>query len=134
MDAASEAAAAREQLAARYGTGPRGGHRLGYVVVAILAALLAAWAVWAAVGEGNQPSGQLRSYDVVSAHRVKVSVDVQRPTGSTLRCTVRALATDHSVVGQIVLVWRRGQPGAANLSGVVRTDREATAAALVGCR
>ncbi len=125
---------AHHRLHQRYGRPSRRGHRTRLTVVVVAAIVLAAWAVWAGWSHSRpQLRGELRAFQVVSAHRIEVHIAVFRPDGSAVACTVEALATDHSSVGEEVWRLPKGNSGTFPLAGTIRTTREATSADVVGC-
>ena len=68
-------------------------------------------------------------YDVVDAHSTTARVDVTiRDAGSHPSCTVQAIASDHSIVGELTF-----RPIAGTNTVTVRTEREATAVDVPGC-
>jgi Domain of unknown function (DUF4307) len=127
---------AEQSLAERYGAISRrrrlrwGGAALVLVVVGSLA-----WLVWAALAQQSPGYGAaLRSYDVVTKHRVRVVLAVHRATGKGLVCTVTALAVDHAVVGEREVGIEAGPEQDLTVPVVVKTDRRATTATVTGCR
>jgi len=120
-------------MADRYGADRPGLRRLGIAIGSVLVAALLGWAVWAALGTGSSSGvdADVTSYDVVSAHEVRVKVAVRSPdTDGT--CLLRATAEDHTVVGELNLT--ADQLRAATGSWIpLRTERRATTAALVRC-
>ena len=115
-------------LDARYGR--TGGRQrwLWLVVVPVVVAFLA-WVVWAAwLHATPEVDSELTRWQVVDDHTVTASVHVRLDEGADARCLVRALAEDHTPVGD--LSWEPTD-GANEVS--IRTEREATAVELVGC-
>ncbi len=122
-------------LASRYGRRAPGGVPTAKILGAVVVAALLAWAVWAAIGQsGNGVGAVVRSYQVKSPHVVSVTVDITRATTDRVRCTVTAIATDHTQVGQRVVTMPAGASGTRSVTVAVRTEREATAADVGGCR
>jgi len=125
---------AGQTLDERYGR--RAGSRtLGMrVAVGAVVAVLLGYLMWTAWFH-SQPtlSGKLRTYDVISPHEVRVTLDVFRPDGVAATCTLRAQASDHSVVGEDEVLVAAGEPGTSSLTTVLRTDREATSISVVDC-
>jgi hypothetical protein len=100
----------------------------------VLVAALRIGAVWAALGTGSSGlDADVTSYDVVSAHEVRVKVAVHsRDPGTDGTCLLRATAEDHTVVGELNLT----ADDLREASGTwipMRTERRATTAALVRC-
>jgi Domain of unknown function (DUF4307) len=117
------------RLAERYGA-PRRGPRLaaGIVVITLVVAFLG-WVAWAAWFHAT-PSVQsdLIGYTVDDAHTVTAVVDVTLASDVTASCVLRAVALDHTTVGELSFV---PEPGRNEIA--LRTDREATAVELAGC-
>ena len=128
-------AGAGSSLDARYGRRPpRRVATLRIVGVVVVLALLG-WAVWAAFGRSADTVGAVvRSYDVRSPHLVSVTVDITRTTPDPVRCTVVAIATDHTRVGEHVVRLPTGNSGTASVTVAVRTERTATSADVDDCR
>jgi hypothetical protein len=119
----------------RYGT-PSRGRRLALTsaVVAVVALFLA-WLGWAAWHHASTSvSGDITSFSVVSSHQIDVTIEVQRPTGDRVVCTVEARASDHGLVAEQDVAIPAGQSGSVQVDTTIRTDREATTAAVTGCR
>lgn len=123
-----------QSLADRYGDAPAG--RSGWVLgVGMLGAAFVAWVVWAALAHSSPGYGAtMHSYDVVSAHEVRVQLDAHRSTDRLLVCTVTAQAKDHSVVGETQVRVPLGPEGDVHVSASVKTDRQATTAVVSACR
>lgn len=102
---------------------------LGLVVVAFLS-----WLVWAALGQASaETEVRVRSYDVVSQHKVRVLLDVHRVKDSAAVCTISAQAADHSVVGEERLPVSAGPEADFTMTVSITTDRKATTAVASGC-
>ena len=72
---------------------------------------------------------QLLGWDPVDAHSTTARVDVTiHDAGSHPTCTVQALASDHSIVGELHF-----RPTSGTNTVTVRTEREATAVDVPGC-
>lgn|GEM_PF-1866476 len=120
--------AADDMLDARYGrTGARRRWPL-LVVVPIVIAFLA-WVAWAAwVHSTPQVDSELTGWQVVDDHAVTATVHVRLDADADARCLVRALAEDHTPVGDLSWVPTDGLNEVS-----IRTERQATAVELVGC-
>jgi Domain of unknown function (DUF4307) len=104
-------------------------------VIAALAAVAIAGFLWLAWQQSAQTvSGQVTRYRVKSVHAIVVTAVIKRPDQAAARCTIRALAEDHSVVGQQTVVVDRGGQESAVITRLVRTSRAADSADLVDCR
>jgi uncharacterized protein DUF4307 len=132
----SETAAEEQPLDQRYGGDRSSTSRIAWrIAVGALAVAFLAWVTWAALGSASPGGGAvLRSYDVVSAHKVRVQLDVPRPAHRPLVCMVTAQADDHSVVGQTQVRVPLGPQGDIVVTTTVKTDREAATAVLSSCR
>lgn len=128
-------AAAAQAMAARYGRPAVPRRRVGIAVIAVGVAALLVWVVWAAIGQSrNNVGGLVESFDVKSPHAMSVTVQITRGSTKAVHCTVVALATDHSEVGQRVVRLPAGPSGTLTVTTLVRTERGATAADIVDCR
>ncbi len=124
-----------QSLAERYGTTSRIRRVTWIVAITALAVGFLAWLVWAALAQGSPGFGAaLRSYDVVSNHRVRVLVTVHRAAGTSLVCTVTAQAVDHAIVGEEQVAIQAGPEGDFTVPMSLRTDRRATTATVSSCR
>jgi hypothetical protein len=103
--------------------------------VVVLVALAAAWLGWAAWHQARTAvSGDITSFRVVSPHEIEVTIDVHRPTGDRVICTVEARASDHELVAAQDVTIDAGDSGSVQVDTTIRTDREATSATVSGCR
>ncbi|MEU7316687.1 DUF4307 domain-containing protein [Streptomyces sp. NPDC007083] len=101
----------------------------------VLGALMLALITWFGVAyiSGQQVSGELIKFKVVSDSAVQVHVEVRKEAGAAGVCTLRTRAEDGSEVG------RKNAEFAAGASRVdevvtVRTTARATSAELIGCQ
>ncbi|MGA8246556.1 MAG: DUF4307 domain-containing protein [Nocardioides sp.] len=119
-----------QALSERYAAPPAWRRRATIAGVAVLAVVALAWLAWAAFMQSTPKiESQLVGWDVVDAHTATAQVDVHLSDGvGHARCTVQALASDHSIVGELTFT-----PTAGPNRVTVRTDREATAVQLPGC-
>lgn len=119
-----------QTLTERYAAPPAWRRRLllGGIVVVALVAL--GWVAWAAFVQATpKVESELRSWNVVDAHRATASVLVTVHDASAHpRCTVQALASDHTLVGELVFTPHDGVNDVT-----VRTEREASAIDVPGC-
>jgi hypothetical protein len=124
-----------ELLAARYGRRPPGRRRLLIIGVGCLTVVALAWLGWAAWAHSNpEVDGGLESFDVVSAHEVRVVITVRRDTGDAVDCTVQARAADHLLVGDERVTIAAGDSGTVRFVGSISTEREATTVTVTDCR
>jgi hypothetical protein len=119
-----------QTLSERYAAPPAWRRAATIAGVVLLAVVASAWLAWAAFDEATpEVESQLVGYDVVDAHHTVARVDVSvHDAAAHPRCTVQALAGDHSIVGELVFTPRNGTNEVT-----VRTEREATAVDLPGC-
>jgi uncharacterized protein DUF4307 len=126
--------AAEQAMAERYGRTSPGRRWAGIVAMAIGVLALLGWVVWAALAQShNSVGGLVESYDVRSPHEVSVTVQITRTSTDAVHCTITAIATDHTEVGQRVVRLPAGPSGTRTITTVVRTEREATTADVVDC-
>jgi hypothetical protein len=120
--------------AERYGDRPGRSLRAAIVVAALagFALLGVGWLVWLRVS--TPMTAELTAYTVRSAHRIDVTVRIDRSGAFAGSCSVRALADDHSVVGRDTIMVESGGPRTVTVSRTVRTDRPATTAEVGSCR
>ncbi len=119
----------------RYGVrSPR--HRiLTVLAVGGVAAVALGWLLWVAwVHSTPDVSGELRSFSVVSEHRVDVLIDIQRADGDSVTCSVKAQASDHSIVAEDEIEVPAGDAGNLVFEASIKTEREATSASVTNCR
>lgn len=111
----------------------RADRKLG-IIGAVLGAALLGLVVWSGIFyiSGQDLSGRLITWDVVSDHEVKVHLEVIKRTDVTGVCTLRSRAVDGSEVGRKdVTIDQRMHQVDAEVS--VQTTKRATTAVLVGC-
>jgi hypothetical protein len=119
-----------QTLSERYAA-PPAWRRPATIAAVVLGAVVAlAWLAWAAIDQATpQVESDLLGFDVVDAHSTTARIDVSvHDPGSHPTCTVQALASDHSIVGEQTF-----QPISGTNTVTIRTEREATAVSLPGC-
>jgi hypothetical protein len=117
-------------LSSRYGTGPGRQRQVVIVLCVVLAAAFLGWVAWAAWFHAT-PSvkSELVSFKVVDPHEATAVIEVDLDDDATdPECRVQAIAPDHSVVGELTFVPVDGRNEVS-----VRTEREATSVAKLGC-
>ena len=116
-------------LAERYGTA-RPWRRTAFVAAAaVLVLAFLGWLAWATWFHANPAvESQLSTYKIVDQHEATAVVAVSLKDGADASCRVRALAQDHSVVGEMSFTPQDGDNAVS-----VRTERIATSVDLVGC-
>ena len=119
-------------LADRYGR-PSPWRRTAVLVGSgILGLLAVTWLAWSTLFHASPDvSSEIVGWEVVDDHTITAQIDVvlrgdADDLGAT--CQVRAIATDHAVVGQASFVPEDGRNEVE-----VRTERRATAVESVGC-
>ncbi|MDX3225956.1 DUF4307 domain-containing protein [Streptomyces sp. ME19-01-6] len=81
---------------------------------------------------GQDISGRVTGFQVVSDGAVEVRLEITKDTGTTGVCTVRTLDEQHGEVGRKDFTFGKGQGDAVKVV-TVRTTARATSAELVGC-
>ena len=120
---------ATPDLADRYGVAHPGRRRALLVVVAAVVAAFLGWLAWAVWAQATPlVDSEFEGFTVVDDGTTEAYVGVALQDGVTARCVVRALAEDHSVVGEVVFT-----PADGRNEVQIRTERRATSADLVGC-
>lgn len=118
-----------QDLAERYGAPSRAGRLLLVGLAAVVGVVFLGWLAWVAWFHGNPAvSSELVAYDVVDAHTATATLEVSLDDGVDATCTVRALAEDHTVVGEVSFA-----PADGRNEVEIRTEREATTVDKVGC-
>jgi hypothetical protein len=119
-----------QTLTERYAAPPAWRRRLTLAGVVVLALVSLGWLVWATFVQATpKVESELRGWQVVDAHRATASVLVTvHDASSHPRCTVQALAADHTVVGELVF-----SPHDGVNEVTVRTERGASAVEVPGC-
>jgi Domain of unknown function (DUF4307) len=119
-------------LADRYGR-PAPWRRTAVLVgSAILGLLAVTWLTWTTLFHASPSvSSEIVGWEVVDDHAITAQIDVVlRGDADDLEatCQVRAIAADHTVVGEATFVPEDGRNEVE-----VRTERRATAVESVGC-
>jgi hypothetical protein len=101
---------------------------------AVLGAGFLAMIVWFGYSyiAGQDISGRVTGFKVVSDGAVEVRLEITKDTGATGVCTVRTLDEEHGEVGRKDFTFGKGQSDAVKVV-TVRTTARATSAELVGC-
>jgi hypothetical protein len=122
-------------LAERYGHSGDTRRRPQAVALMIaLAVVGVAWVGWSAWSHANDDAtGYLVSYTVTSDTSTEVTVQIDRRTGAAVECEVYAQASDHSRVGERVLVIPEGEPGELRLTETITTQRRAVNGVFGSC-
>jgi Domain of unknown function (DUF4307) len=119
-----------QTLSERYAAPPAWRRPATVAAIVVVAVVALAWLAWAAFVEATpEVESNLLGYEVIDAHSATARIDVTiHDAGSHPTCTVQALASDHSIVGELTFAPR---PGSNTVT--VRTEREATAVDVPGC-
>ncbi len=119
-----------QTLTERYAAPAPWRRRLTVVAVVVLALVALGWVAWATFVESTpKVESELQGWDVVDAHHATASLLVTiHDASSHPRCTVQALAADHTIVGEVVFVPHDGVNQVT-----VRTERDASAVDVPGC-
>ena len=116
---------------ARYGKPPS--QRALVVAGVVLAALLVAWAGWVTITHDTpDATGQVTGFRVPGRHMIKANLRVTAQAG-LVTCTVKALGSQHEVVGVTTARLRVGSSGEAKTAVSVRTTDTAVTALVDGC-
>ena len=116
-------------LADRYGTTSPVRRRVLVGALAVLVAGSLAWLAWAVWFHATPTvQSELVTWTVVDDHEVGASVDVELEDDAQASCLLRAIAADHTTVGEVAF-----EPVDGRNDVSVRTERLATSVELVGC-
>jgi hypothetical protein len=119
----------RPDLEDRYGAARPGRRRVVQIGAGVVVAAFLGWLAWATWAQSTPPvDSEFHGFDVVDDSTTEAYVDVALRDGVTARCVVRAMADDHSLVGELAF-----EPADGRNEVVVRTERRATSVELVGC-
>jgi hypothetical protein len=121
-------------MAGRYGDQTPRRRRAFILASGVVGVLALAWLAWAGWSQSTPDvESNLQSFEVVDSHSVEATVVVDiRSEGVTANCLVRAVGTDHSVVGERNFEVT-GDSGASRHDVTLRTERRATSVELIGC-
>ncbi|MEO3754271.1 DUF4307 domain-containing protein [Streptomyces sp. B6B3] len=100
----------------------------------VLGVLLLGFTAWAGASyiAGQDVTGELTGFDVVSDSEVEVSVAVRKPTDEVGVCTIRARAEDGLEVGRADVRFD-DDTDRIHRSVTLNTTQRATTAELLGC-
>ena len=125
-----------DSLTERYGAPSPVARSALVAMVAVVAGAFGGWLVWTGLFHGDPDvSSQLVSYTVDDEHQVTARVDVRLDDEDVVAtCLLRALAEDHTVVGELQFEVRAADLAGGNLlERRIRTERRATSVERVGC-
>jgi len=116
-------------LAERYGAPSPMRRRIVIAGVVILVVGFAGWLAWTTLFHASPAvESELTGYEVHDDNRAAATVNVSLEEGVVASCTLRALADDHSTVGELAF-----EPVEGLNEVTVRTERRATSVTLLGC-
>jgi hypothetical protein len=117
------------ELADRYGRPPPWRRTAVVVGSGLVGVLGLVWLAWATFFHADpEVSSQLVSFQVVDENTATARIEVVLRRSPDATCEVRAIAADHTVVGEASFV-----PEAGRNEVRVRTERRASAVENVGC-
>ncbi len=122
-------------LAERYGAPSDNRRRAAVAAVALVAGLGLSWIVWVMLVHGRPlVQSDMVGFETVDDHGVTATFSVvRRDEDVAAACLLRAVAADHSIVGELDVAVGPGGPAAQTLERTVRTERTATSVDIVGC-
>jgi hypothetical protein len=126
----------QDELADRYGAPSRGRQRLVIAASGILGVVFLAWLGWTALAHADpEVSSELVTFTVDDEHTATARLAVRlRDDDVVATCVVRAIAEDHSVVGEVSFtVDAATLDGSSEVTREIRTERRATSVDKVGC-
>ena len=118
-------------LAGRYGAPSAWRRRAVIGVAVVLSAAFLGWLGWTIWSQATpEVTSDLVGWHVQDEHAVTATVDVDLADEDVeARCTLRAYAEDHTVVGELVFT----PEASGRTEQTVRTEREATSLERIGC-
>lgn len=120
-------------LEQRYGAPSAGRRRLLVVVAAVVAVAFLGWLAWATVFHSSPTvSSEMLTWEQVDDHATTVTLRVEYGDGWVdADCTVRAIAEDKTVVGELTFTPAEGEGPDHTVE--IATERRPTAVESVGC-
>jgi hypothetical protein len=93
------------------------------------------WLVWVMLEHGRpEVQSSMVSFRAEGQHAAVARFDVVRRSADIeASCLLRALAADHTIVGELDVAVGPGDPTTQTLEKTIRTERAATSVDLVGC-
>jgi hypothetical protein len=119
-----------QALSDRYAAPPAWRRPVTIAASVVVAVVFLTWLGWAAFVQATpKVSSQLNGFEILDGQRVHAQIAVRLDSNAVHpRCTVQALASDHTVVGEQTFT-----PASGDNTVTVRTDRRATTVNLIGC-
>lgn len=122
-------------LSERYGS-PSGTRTKAVVavVVALVGAALS-WLTWVILEHGRpEAQSSMVSFTADGEHAAVARFTVVRRSADIeADCLLRAVAADHTIVGELDVTVGPGEPTTETLERTIRTERRATSVDLLGC-
>jgi hypothetical protein len=125
-----------DSLSERYGAPSPVARRALVTGVVVVAAAFLGWLAWTALWHGDpEVTSDLVTFTVDGEHQVTARVDVRLDDeGVVASCVLRAVAEDHTVVGELQFEVRASDlEDGTVLERQIRTERRATSVDPVGC-
>jgi hypothetical protein len=121
-------------LEQRYRGPSRAARAVALVAVVAMVASGVGFVGWSVLFHSSpQVSSRLITYEIADEHEVTADIEVVRESQFTeAACRLRAVADDHTVVGEVSIPVADG-PEERTLRVPIRTERRATGVELVGC-
>jgi hypothetical protein len=121
-------------LAERYGAPSRARRPLIVTLAVLLAAALLGWLAWTVFFHSRpEVTSQLVGFEMRGQHAATATFTVvRRDADVRASCLLRASAADHATVGELTVPVVSGEAD-QQVTRTMRTERRATAVALVGC-
>jgi hypothetical protein len=104
-------------------------------VVVVLVGAGLSWLAWAILEHGRpEAQSSLVSFTADGEHAAVAKFTVVRRSADIeADCLLRAVAADHTIVGELDVTVGPGEPTTATLERTIRTERRATSVDLLGC-
>ncbi len=122
-------------LSQRYGSPSATRTKAVVALVVVVAAASLSWLVWVMLEHGRpEVQSSMVSFRAEGQHAAVARFDVVRRSADIeASCLLRALAADHTIVGELDVTVGPGDPTTQTLEKTIRTERAATSVDLVGC-
>ena len=106
------------------------GKRVYYVTVALVVALVAA--IGYKYASGQSVNGELQTFQVISDHEVRITLQVTKPSDKAASCTVRSRDANGDGVGRVSVSIPKCS-GDTQTTVLLKTTARGTTGELVGC-
>lgn len=122
-------------LSQRYGSPSATRTKAVVALVVVVVAASLSWLVWVMLEHGRpEVQSSMVSFRAEGQHAAVARFDVVRRSADIeASCLLRALAADHTIVGELDVAVGPGDPTTQTLEKTIRTERAATSVDLVGC-